>query len=340
MSNLPGTCSPGGTGVEQLIRVLDPGKKIVIQAHDFPDHDAVAAGFGLWTLLRAKGIPVDFCYSGTMQSPSLEEAIRLLEIPIVSSSCLSLDGDSQIILVDGFIGNKNVTDIPGQTVALIDHHNPPELPEIPYWDIRNEYGSCSTIIYDYFAQAGVEIPYNCATSLLMGLLMDTAFMTRGVHPKDLTAFSGLFFQGDWHLGSRLLRNSLTLNDMDVFKSALGAHRVHKDFCFIPLDLECSPEVSALVADFFLNLREINFVVVLVPDQKYGYRLSVRSADKNKPSDLIIRRALQGRGNGGGHMHMGGGQVSRDQFPGVDRFMENFVEAIEHYGGFREPVFGD
>lgn len=316
----------GHKGIDALVAYLDKSKPIVVQAHDFPDFDAVAAGFALKELLAERGIKADLCYSGRIESQSLTEAIRSLEIPIVESSNLNLTEATQIILVDGFIGNRNVTDLPGEVVALIDHHKPPERPTVPYWDIRTDYGSTSTIIWSYFDVAEVEVSHNCATSLLMGLMMDTAFMTRGVNRVDLAAFSALFFQGDWEFGSRLLKNSLSLSDLGVFREAINACEMVGDFCFIAVQKECSPEVAALIADFFLNLREVHFVVVLVPDQE-EFRLSVRSKDLTKPSDVIIRHTLKDIGSGGGHMHMGGGQIPRDLFPGEQVLRQRFIDAI-------------
>ncbi len=315
-------------GIDELIKKLDLSRPIVIQAHDFPDHDAVASGFGLHVLLMNRGVKNTLCYSGKIQSASLSEAIRRLEIPIFSSTALRLSNSGQIILVDGFVGNRNVSNIPGEVVALIDHHIPPVRPDLAYWDIRMGYGSCSTIIHSYFVQAKMEIPPHCATSLLMGLMMDTAFMTRGVSEVDLEAFSDLFFKGDWSLGSHLLKNSLSLADLRFFDAALKSFQVHLDFCFISIEQDCSPELAALIADFFLNLREIEFVVVLVPSID-EYRLSVRSSDRRKPADLVIRRALDEIGSGGGHMHMGGGQVLRDRFPGEQILRNRFIEAINH-----------
>jgi nanoRNase/pAp phosphatase (c-di-AMP/oligoRNAs hydrolase) len=167
------------TGIDALVACLDRRRPILIQAHDFPDHDAVAAGFGLYELLQLRGIQAAFSYSGRIQSYSLSQAIQTLQIPIHASTSLDISDLTQIILVDGFIGNRNVTDLPGEVIALIDHHSPPEHPRVPYWDIRTDYGSCSSIIFDYFRQAGDEFTSNCATALLMGLMMDTAFMTRG-----------------------------------------------------------------------------------------------------------------------------------------------------------------
>jgi nanoRNase/pAp phosphatase (c-di-AMP/oligoRNAs hydrolase) len=83
---------------------------------------------------------------------------------------------------------------------------------------------------------------------------------------------------------------------------------------------------ALVADFFLGLREIHFAVVLEPDRDV-YRLSVRSEDNARPADVVIRRALDGIGSGGGHVHMGGGSIPRDLFPGEQGLRNRFLRAM-------------
>ncbi|MFW5995266.1 MAG: DHH family phosphoesterase [Spirochaetia bacterium] len=313
-------------GVDELCDYLDPERRIVIQAHDFPDHDAVASAFGLSFLLQHRGYDSLLCYGGTIQSDSLSDAIKLLQIPITSCRNAGLDDDVQLILVDGFMGNRNMTGLPGTVVGLIDHHAPPEEPDCPYHDVRPDYGACSTIIFDYFRAVDAPLKKNIATMLLMGLMMDTAFMTRGVAPVDLEAFSTLFFQGDWETGSRLLKNSLSLGDLGVFREAINSCEVADDFAFVPLQKECSAEVMALIADFFLGLREIHFVVVLEPDRD-EFRLSVRSEDDIRPSDVIIRRALQGIGAGGGHVHMGGGSIPRDLFPGDQGLRKRFLKAL-------------
>lgn len=314
-------------GIQELKATLDPGRQIIIQAHDFPDHDAVASAFALQKLLEANEVEAKLCYGGEIQSDSLKEAIRLLEIPIGSSSEADIEEDAQLIIVDGFVGNTNMTGLPGEVVGVIDHHSPPQEPEVPYWDIRAEYGSCSTILYEYYKIASIDMDRPVSTALLMGLMMDTAFMTRGVRKIDLEAFSELFFRGDWETASRLLKNSLSLNDLSVFREAINECVVAGDFCYVPLDKEISPEVMALVADFFLGLREIHFVVVVVGDRD-EYRISVRSEDARRPTDVVIRRALDSIGSGGGHVHMGGGSIPRDLYPGEEGLRKRFISALE------------
>ncbi len=313
-------------GIQELITHLDREREVVIQAHDFPDHDAVASAYALASLLANNGIASILCYGGEIQSNSLGEAINLLQIPITSSSNVKISENAQILVVDGFLGNSNMAGLPGEIVGVIDHHSPPSEPDCKYWDIREHYGSCSTILYEYYKISKCELTRSIATALLMGLMMDTGFMTRGVSPVDLEAFSTLFGLADWQSGARLLRNSLSLNDLAVFREAINSCIVADDFCFVPIQKECSPEVMALVADFFLGMREIHFVVVLEPERD-EYRLSVRSEDLFRPCDVIIRRAVEGIGAGGGHVHMGGGSIPRDLFPGEEGLRKRFMAAM-------------
>lgn len=314
------------TKLEQLLSVLDDSQPLIIQLHDFPDHDAVAAAYGLQKLVETQGYQPKLCYSGTIQSSSLEDAIERLQIPLSESAEVKIQEGSQIILVDGFVGNKNVTELGGSVLAVIDHHPPPEKPDLAFADIRPHYGSCSTIIFEYYTEAGIEVEESVATALLMGLMMDTAFMTRGVTHQDMNAFSTLFFKGDWEMSTKNLRNSLSLIDLGAFREAINSCEVAGDFAFVPIHKECSPEVTAITADFFLSLREIKFVVVLVPDRD-EYRISVRSEDPSRPSDSIIRKALRGIGYGGGHVHMGGGNIPRDLFPGEHSLRNRFLVAM-------------
>ena len=312
-------------GPRELLAHCDIERPVVVQAHDFPDHDAVASAFAVYVLMRNAGYTVHLCYGGQIQSDSLRDAIEALGIPITSCSELSFHKPPQLIVVDGFFGNSNVVGFDADLVGTIDHHPPPCTPTHGYADIRDTYGSCSTILYEYLRRAEIEIDARLATALLMGLMMDTAFMTRGVSDADLDAFGHLFRCGDWRLATRLLKNSLSLSDLATFRQAIDACVVAGDFAFVSLQGGVTVEVMALIADFLLGLREIEFVVVVGGDRD-EHRISVRSEDQNRPCDLVIHAALRGIGGGGGHMHMGGGSVPLDLYPGDEGLRRRFLQA--------------
>lgn len=313
-------------GFDQLCSVLEPTRPVVVQAHDFPDHDAVGAAFGLSKLLEHRGYTVTLCYGGGIQSESLRDAIREFGIVIVGAAEARINEHVQIVVVDGFVGNSNITALPGSVIGVIDHHPPPTKSTCVFSDIRPGYGSCSTILYEYFQESQTPMDEQTASALLMGLMMDTAFMTRGVSRHDMDAFSALFFRGNWQLATRLLKNSLSLGDLAVFREAIDVCTIARDFGFIPLQSNCSNEVMALVADYFLSLREVHFVVVVSGD-RYEHRISVRSEDAERPCDIIVSRALAGIGSGGGHIHMGGGSIPLDLYPGDEGLRKRFLSAM-------------
>lgn len=315
-------------GYRELLRTIDPDKLLVVQTHDFPDHDAAASAFGLYKLFRAAGLmPPLLCFGGRLQSESLEETIRVLGIPLVPCSELELPHDAQVILVDGLTGNRNVTDLQANLIGVIDHHKPLSLPSLPYLDVRPDYGSCSTILYEYFVEAGVRPDRDTATALLMGIMMDTSFLTRAVLEADLEAFAGLFSVGDWEFGSTLLKNSISLRDLPVFQEAISSSYMEDDSCFVFIDRECSGELIAIVADFFLRLREIKFVVVV--NGGHGeYKISVRSEDRMRPANVVLQKALDGIGTGGGHIFMGGGAIEQSVFPGRKAVIDRFLGAMD------------
>jgi nanoRNase/pAp phosphatase (c-di-AMP/oligoRNAs hydrolase) len=162
---------------------------------------------------------------------------------------------------------------------------------------------------------------------MMGIMMDTGFLTRGVSQHDLNAFTELYFVGDWEQGSYLLNNSLSVRNLPIFREALEASRFMSDCCFVLLKRESSSEIMGILADFLLRLQEIHFVVIAntLPDE---HRLSVRSEDPERPASIVIRRALDGIGSGGGHIHMGGGVIPSGSFPGENELWSLFLRAME------------
>ncbi len=315
-----------------LEHVLDQRVPVYVQAHDFPDHDAIGSGYALQQLLTARGYTASLCYGGRIDSHSLLDSMDQLGVDPIHVKSLPRVANGQRVLVDGFSGSSLMTELDHAPVrAVVDHHRPPAPPETEFSDIRPEYGSCSTIIFEYYKEAGVPFGRRVATALLMGIMMDTAFMTRAVQEVDMNAFSELFFLADWQSGSRLLKNSLSLSDLTVYREAFERAEVSGEFCFIPLSHACTPELSALIADFFLTFREIRFVAVLVPDRD-GHRIQVRSENNHLPADSVIRMAMQGIGTGGGHVHMGGGTVPADQYPGANEIRRRFESAITAGGG--------
>ncbi len=293
--------------VEELLRTIGDRRLIYIQSHDFPDHDSIAAAYGLATLLKLKGIESRLLYEGTIQRDSLIQLIEELDIPISHSSEYDLDESDAILIVDGCKGNKNVTDLIGDEIGVIDHHKVQSPENVPFVDIRPEYGASSTIIYEYYREMGVEIPGSVATALMVGMLVDTAQLTRGVCDADVDAYSRLYRVSDTGFVNALLRNNIQQKDLNFYREALNRIKIERGIAYCYFPEGCKQNLLGIIGDFFLSLREVDFVCLAA---KNGNRinLSLRSEDRRWSAAQVVKELLAGIGFGGGHADMAGGIV--------------------------------
>ena len=107
-------------------------QSIMIQCHDNPDADAIASGFALYTYFTSLGKTVQLVYAGRNQihKSNLLLMVEKLQIPIIYIG--DIKGYSQqepsgktpglLITVDCQYGAGNVTCLPAEDVAIIDHH--------------------------------------------------------------------------------------------------------------------------------------------------------------------------------------------------------------------------
>jgi nanoRNase/pAp phosphatase (c-di-AMP/oligoRNAs hydrolase) len=293
--------------LNNLIPFINNEEFVYIQTHNFPDHDAVASAFGLQYLLKSKGISSYLIYKGNIQRDSLEQIITRLNIPIKPANEYPIKEKDKIIIIDGCKGNKNVTDLIGDEVAVIDHHEVVSPDDVRFNDIRPHYGACSTIIYEYFKELGIDIPQPISTALLAGLLMDTSLMTRGVCEKDLTAYSNLYTAADNNFVNFNLRNDIQTKDLDFFEKAIKNKRIQESFAFCYLEDGCNQNLLGILGDFFLAIREVDFVFLCAHNNEQ-INFSVRSEVSYWNSALIIQEILRGIGFGGGHADMAGGII--------------------------------
>jgi nanoRNase/pAp phosphatase (c-di-AMP/oligoRNAs hydrolase) len=300
---------------------------VVIQTHDFPDHDAAAAAFGLGELLRRYGYEPALFYRGIIRSHSLQSMISGLGISLVRVSGMVPEKflGAPCVIVDGNPVNTNARQVTERLFGVVDHHPCTEQPPCPFIDIRPGYGSCASIVADYWQEAGQEPDEPVSTALLMGIEMDTDFLSRRVSRADLDALYRLFFRADWQSGARILKASLSKKDLPAFDLAITNARIRGKLFFTLITVDTSQEVISILADLFLRLREIA-VSVIIENQGSAHHVSVRSRDPAVSAVRVIRRALQDIGEGGGHDHMAGGLLNTEI--SEETLFQKFVEAVD------------
>ncbi len=305
---------------QQLIELIKDEEFVYIQTHNFPDNDAVATAFALQYLLKQYNLESRIVYEGEIYSEGLLRMIKELHIDIKDNTEYPIKESDKIIIVDGCKGNNNVIDLIGDEVAVIDHHEVSRPDDVPFSDIRSDFGSCAAVIFSYFKDLDIEIPKEVATALLIGINTDTSLLTRGVDVKDVEAYYFLFPIADTYLVNSILRNHFNMRDLESFKHILENLQITGELAFCYFPDGCPQNLLGIIGDFILSLVEIDFVILCAKNEgKVSFSLRNERAEWN--AARIIRDVLDGIGFGGGHADMAGGMI-----PDVSNFNEKDIRS--------------
>ncbi|UPR34708.1 DHH family phosphoesterase [Vibrio cyclitrophicus] len=302
---------------ESFLDRLKGDNRIIIQAHDFPDHDAISSAYALAYLLKKKGLLTFITFHGYIDRVSLRNLIDWLEIPVCEPKELKLQPNDKIIVVDGCIGEKNITDLPGLEVGVIDHHQVKTPDFVWYADVRPDYGSTATMMVEYYSYFSLLMPKSVATALLVGLSFDTANFTRAVGTADLKALLYLQARADNEMVNRICRNQVEFHELQLFNAMLSGMRREKNAAFAALPEGCPKNMLGVLGDFLLGVDELDIVVLTARSSEKTF-ISLRSECSKNNVAKIIRKVLndKGIGFGGGHPHMAGG-ILNHQFQKSD-----------------------
>jgi nanoRNase/pAp phosphatase (c-di-AMP/oligoRNAs hydrolase) len=311
----------------RLLSLLGEQRIVVIQTHDFPDHDAAASAFALGELLRLKGYNVRLLYRGVIRSHSLKT--MLSELGIELKRVKNMAGEDlakcPCIMVDGNPANTNARPVTEHLLGVVDHHGNAAVPDCPFTDIDTHSGSCAALVARYWEELGLLPEKNVATALLMGIAMDTDFLTRRVSKLDVDALHRLFFRADWEFGVGALKTSLSTKDLPSFKKVMANSKIRGNIFFSVIDMDTSQEVISILADFFLRFREILVTIIIETEGKTRH-VSVRSRDPHISAARIVREALKDLGSGGGHDYMAGGLIDTGVVIDENELFQRFLTA--------------
>lgn len=289
---------------------LEPYQKITIQCHDNPDADAIASGYALFTYFAGLGREVRLIYSGKyrIKKTNLVMMVEKLQIPIQYYPASDTMIEGLLITVDCQYGAGNVTLLPAERIAIIDHHVA-EVQENELCLIRSNLGSCSTIVWKLLTEAGYNINSNenVGTALYYGLFMDTYQFSEVYNPLDMDMRDQIVY--DKAL-IRMLRNSnLTLQELEIAGVAMLRCIFNDDYNYAIIKAApCDPNILGLISDFLLQVDAVH-VCVVYNEVDGGYKLSVRSCIKEVNASELAVYLTDKMGSGGGHYEKAGGFIN-------------------------------
>jgi nanoRNase/pAp phosphatase (c-di-AMP/oligoRNAs hydrolase) len=312
------------TKLDKLAALLkNAPDEVFIQPHNVPDPDAIASSMGLQYLLEQKGVHTQIVYDQEIEKANAFKMIDLFNPTMIpASEAHTLGAEDWSVLVDAQKGNANITDLPTDEVASIDHHEYKENMGYKFEDIRPKVGSCSAIISEYFVENNITIPQNMATSLLYGIFMDTDNLTRGVNALDIDMFYMLYPLSNINLITELKGNEHSVEDLHRFADAFKTLEMYQELGFLKLN-SSNDSLLGAAGDIVVCVAGINIVAAYAVRES-GVKLSCRSITKKIKANDLVKYLVEGLGVGGGHDHMAGGFIPKQSLPD-DRSIDTFLK---------------
>lgn len=244
--------------LRELLNQFSSQDKVLITI--WADPDAMASALALKRLLWRKVQSVTIAHFNEINRFDNLTMIRLLKIPLVRLHRVDGSSFSKTVLVDGQPDhNEAFADFDYDVV--IDHHPRTTPLDAAFLDIRPNYGATATMMTEYLRAARIRPSKSLATALLFAIRVDTGNFESGVAEEDIRAFRYLFSHADMNLLRKIEAADLGEEDLKYFQLALANKKIIEGKIFSHLGQVQSPDNLVLVADFFLRLHEIDWVIV-------------------------------------------------------------------------------
>jgi len=287
-----------------------PASSVLILTHDYPDPDCLASACGISELLSFWGVSSVISFGGFVGRAENRAMIRFLNIRTVPFVLISgVSEFERIILVDCYPGNGNVSLSSDTAVhAVIDHH--PNIPktDVNYFhDIREDYGSTSTIVTGYLLQAGCPIPQKLATALFYGIKTDTADMSRNANEKDVECYKSLFNIMDYKLLSKIEKPDRDIEFFHMLHKATEAAICYDSVGYAHIGSVTAPDYIAEMADLLHRLEKLEWMICTGVFKNQIF-FSIRSKNSSGAGTIAEKLSAAFGGSGGGHSRFAAGRM--------------------------------
>jgi len=286
--------------LEQLLNLTASAERVALLLQDDPDPDGIASAIAMRAVLgRNRATTPLFAFGQTTRAENLA-MLRLLDVSIEPIDTESLRGFPCVALLDvqpAYFAER----LPHATV-VIDHHPRVGSIDVPYCDVRPQYGATSTILTEYLEAGAVDVSQRLATALLYGIKSDTLMLNRETGPADLRAFMALYPLTNYNTLRRIERPELPLSFAEFLARVLPRMRKQMGLLTLHVGRVAREDAIPLLADFCLQFEGTEWVVVSGKWQN-AVVMSVRNPGYVRSAGEVVRKLFSGQGRAGGHRSM-------------------------------------
>lgn len=284
--------------------------RILIVVHDNPDPDSLASAMALRHLFAVRlNREAVIAFSGMIGRSENLAMAKLLQIPLTPFPLIELRAFQVVCLLDTQPGTGN-NSLPANSRVdiVVDHHPMREASASCRWvDIRPDYGTTATILYEYLKVQGVSLGTKLATALFYAIKSETQDLGREARRADRDAYLVLFPLANKTLLNSITRPPLPTEYFTALHSALEHARIYGKVLVASLQGVQFPELVSELADLLVRLEEIE-TVFCMGHYSTEMILSIRTSSEEINAGELIRKMVVGIGSAGGHGMMAGGKV--------------------------------
>ena len=294
----------------KLVKLLRDKSSLLIVMQDNPDPDSIAAAMALRRLANAvAGLKCSITHGGTVGRGENRALVHYLDLNMLQLSQVKFEQYDIIAMVDTQPGTGN-NSLPQNTVPqmVFDHHPFRRTTRLcEFYDVRREYGATSTILLEYFQQAGLVPDAPLATALLYAIRSDTQDLGREATQADIRAIELLFPIANERMLSEIQRGSVPKVYFQMRSEALQNARIYEQSIVTHIGQVDNPDMIGEVADLLLREDNTNWTLC---SGFYENRLllSIRTSVEQNRADRVIKSIVARKGTGGGHLTYAGGQI--------------------------------
>ena len=334
------------------------GERHVVAIQDFPDPDAISSGLAYREIARHFDIEVDVVYDGQISHPENLALVNLLSIELTRfREEMELERYHAAVFVDNQGSTTHLTerlrDAGVPTLAVIDHHDPQDLLDPIFSDIR-PVGAAATLLTEYLRSGKLmrldpdnPAHVRLATALMHGLHSETDGFVHGREP-EYHAASYLSRYTDSDLLERVLCVQKSRATMEVIEEALRSREVRGGYSVTGVGFLRWSDRDAIpqAADFLLTEENVHTVVVYgILCEEEGREVvsgSLRTSKATLSVDSFLKAALgcDPRGNfyGGGRSRAGGFEIDLGFLTGGDEREQQELKWILFDRRIRHRIF--
>ena len=289
--------------VDQFYKQFTSDDRVLVLIN--ADPDAIGSAMAVKRLLWRKVNNITISNINIIDRPDNCAMVELLGVNLTYIKDLDEKRFNRIVMVDSQPSHNVLYE--KFTIDLIIDHHPDMGSKTAFQDIRPKYGATASIMTEYLRAAGIKPATKLATALLLGIKNDTNNFEQHTLVEDVRSFQYLFRNANKHLVRKIEQSEIKLDYLKFFKKALDNRRVHKGKVFAFLGPVPNPDISVLIADFFLRISSIKWSIVAGYHQK-KLVIIFRSDGIRKNAGKIAEQGFAEFGSAGGRKAMARAEI--------------------------------